>query len=590
MFTFVFTIFIPLALSIFFTFYYTKKSVEQTSVQQNLQLFKEGEKNILSYFDLINKASLSVYDGQKYNRSFYLTIKKTITPESESYIYQTIYSIYNFVEDLYQIHLYINKEEISYLFKNYMLGKGTIKKHHLNYSKDRRDVYIESVHDSHNYGADHYLQGRKKVITFHRKIIDIPKEDTIAHLAIDIKLEALENLCRDLFIPEVEKLYIINKWDDTILYCSNPSEVGQKMEKLWYDKVQTNSNEGLGSFSWKAPSFSGMIIYDHINKDYVDWLLVKQIKNEFLYRDANRIVRVNVIIGIVMMLMVAAASLFISFRFTSPIKVLIKNIQKIKKGDLKVKTKVDREDEFGILQNEFHKMMVSLNELIIKEYQLEIMNKENQLKALQAQINPHFINNTLQSIGTEALKHNNISVYQLIIKLGSMLRYAMESNQAIVTLRDEMDYCHIYFNLQKQRFGEQFKFYFDVDDEVLETPIPKMILQPIVENCFTHGFKGKKEHKKIIIRATKKEKKLWIEIEDNGLGISEKNIKELNKLFNDAYEANDKNERIGLLNVFLRLSYNFQSDVSLKVIRKENEGVKVRVIIPIKKTISKKED
>ena len=145
-------------------------------------------------------------------------------------------------------------------------------------------------------------------------------------------------------------------------------------------------------------------------------------------------------------------------------------------------------DEMGYLGARFNEMIGKINRLINREYKLEIENKTNQLKVLQSQINPHFLYNALQSIGTIALKNNVPQIYSLINHLSKIMRYSMNMDQDVVPLANELNYIEAYLLLQKERFGDQLDYKINATEEVKPVLIPKMVIQPIIENYFKHGF------------------------------------------------------------------------------------------------------
>ena len=163
----------------------------------------------------------------------------------------------------------------------------------------------------------------------------------------------------------------------------------------------------------------------------MDWILVKRIPYETLYKDARQLTLINSLVVSLFLIIAVIAALYISFRFTNPIKQLIRYINKIESGNLDAEIDIDRTDEIGILAKRFHQLMQRINQLIMREYRLELASKTNQLKALQAQVNPHFMNNALQSIGTLALQHGDRKMYALISSLGKMMRYHMRADNRV---------------------------------------------------------------------------------------------------------------------------------------------------------------
>lgn len=241
----------------------------------------------------------------------------------------------------------------------------------------------------------------------------------------------------------------------------------------------------------------------------------------------------------------------------------------------------EREDEFGLLTRKITGMTRTINDLIVKEYRLELANKTNQLKALQAQVNPHFLYNALQSIASLSLRYNAPKVYDLIYSLGSMMRYSMNTERTQVPLRDEIEHVQNYVILQTERFGEEnLRLEIHAAEAALETVLPKMILQPIVENIFKHGFAdGIRE---AVIRIDCKlegQSRLVLAVKDNGKGISPERLEEITAGLRSS--GRPENEEIGLYNVLARLRLQFGSGAEMQLHNEEGQGVTVTLIIPL---------
>jgi two-component system, sensor histidine kinase YesM len=200
---------------------------------------------------------------------------------------------------------------------------------------------------------------------------------------------------------------------------------------------------------------------------------------------------------------------------------------------------------------------------------------------LQAQINPHFINNSLQSIGNMALVSGAPNVYTLVSSLGQMMHYSMNTKETVVTLDREIDYINYYLMLQEERFEEKLSFEFDIDDRTRSILVPKMLLQPIVENYFEHGFCPEVRTGKIAVRTYLDNGLLFMNVEDNGYGITEERLLHLrNELFETQRSGMDLAENIGLANVILRLRLYFGEQAGMEIDALEPYGLRVTLKIP----------
>ncbi|MCL2865436.1 MAG: sensor histidine kinase [Lachnospiraceae bacterium] len=221
----------------------------------------------------------------------------------------------------------------------------------------------------------------------------------------------------------------------------------------------------------------------------------------------------------------------------------------------------------------------------------EMNDKEAQLAALQSQINPHFLYNTLESIRGQALMDGNADVAKMVEVLSSFFRYSISRSGQPVTLREELANIHNYMTIQRYRFNNRFSLdvFIDEDDEIaLDYQIPKLIIQPVVENAIFHGLEEHMDGGKVMIEVIVTEKNLIITISDNGKGIDVEALERLNEkiltqgqLSEDSTEGKQRNTGIGLLNIHKRLQLLYGAGYGVHVYSTLNQGTDVEITIPI---------
>ena len=213
----------------------------------------------------------------------------------------------------------------------------------------------------------------------------------------------------------------------------------------------------------------------------------------------------------------------------------------------------DRRDEIGILQRSFDSMIARNRELIASQYQSELEKRNAQLKALQAQINPHFMYNTLQVIYGMALEKSAPEIGKIAIALSDILRYSLKVSRDFVPLKEELRCLENYILIQQARFGERIKIETAIAPRTLDLIIPKLILQPLAENSFEHGFADKSGEWKIFIESQIVEDDLVLCFRDNGVGISEQRLAEIRAALSNTDAALRSVSHIGLANVDARI-------------------------------------
>ncbi|MNJ41424.1 putative sensor-like histidine kinase [compost metagenome] len=399
-------------------------------------------------------------------------------------------------------------------------------------------------------------------------------------ISVDIELDIVENLVARLFDSKKEELYILDK-EGRVVYSSEDSLVGGVLNEPWAHQI-VMSTESLGSLELNTAEFSGITIYSKIESSMVEWTIVKRVPDASLYANARQLGLINSWVAIIFLVVALAAMVVVSYHFTKPIKELIRWSNAIQAGKLEETININRTDEIGSLARRFKSMMQTINELILRGYKLSLANKTNELKILQAQINPHFMYNSLQSIGALALEYKVPKVYMLLMSMGQIMHYSMNSKETTVPLSKEMEYVHYYLVLQKQRFEDDLYFDMHVDEETKNIAVPKMIVQPIVENYFKHGKHSSALAGHIKIHTYLDDEVLTIVVEDNGIGIQEEKLRQLrSELSRIQNSAIDRTEHIGLMNVLnrLRLYHGNQAELELENI--ENGGLKVTILIPL---------
>lgn len=590
---------IPAAISVTISYLYTKQSVTEQSVKQNTKLLTLGEANLNNYFDRINQRAMSLYSGINVPGSFYtaLLVAKskdaaggTSIPDNRGIVSTQLYNMFLSDQNIFQIHLFIRASKQS----NTVLGGLFRREFNDSYvpranPEGTNRPFIEVSHMDHQYGVKsgflNLKSGTVPVFSAHFPIYRTPSDDVLADLSLDFRLTELDSIAKSMYNAETERLYMLNDQGEA-LYASDSEWIGKTITAGWSQLPQNMSNS---HFTWKDREFEGIVMYRSIDSTLFKGKLIKLVPYEDLYSDARTITRINGGIGLLFLIIGGIAAVLISIGFTRPIKKLISYTQKVQIGQLDAVVDAEREDEFGLLTRKITGMTRTINSLILQEYRLEIANKTNQLKALQAQVNPHFLYNALQSIATLSLRYNAPKVYDLIYSLGSMMRYSMATERTDVPLQDELDHVENYMTLQKERFGEEdLRLIIEVEEAVKNAIVPKMILQPIVENIFKHGFEdGIRQGVISITCRLEDNEQLIIAVKDNGKGITPEQLKELEASLSMIKGLD--HEEIGLRNVLARLRLQMSEEAELKMERNTAEtGVTVTLKIPLHKEKSLK--
>lgn len=291
-------------------------------------------------------------------------------------------------------------------------------------------------------------------------------------------------------------------------------------------------------------------------------------------------------------------SLRISDSISRPLRNLSEMMRKVGKGNFDVSIPSYSNDEVGVLSDHFNKMVSQVQKLIQEVYQEQYLKQKAELKSLRAQINPHFLYNTLESINWMARIRNVPEIGDMVKALGDLMRISI-SGDDFVTLNDEIVNITNYLKIQKFRYGDRFDASVNISPEIGKIIIPKLILQPIVENAIVHGLEDKLENGSIDITGRLRNGDVVILICDDGVGMEREQVDYLNRLFSE-YQPNaplsgidanvdirkdigsrdDMHTHIGLINVDRRIKMNYGSNYGLYISSVRGEGTCVRAVLP----------
>jgi sensor histidine kinase YesM len=295
---------------------------------------------------------------------------------------------------------------------------------------------------------------------------------------------------------------------------------------------------------------------------------------------------IGVSLFIITTLLSIVFAIWLSRSITIPINRLVDTARKISKGNLEIEAPMAKmSGEIGILFQTFNHMLSNIRTLISTNMEMlekDRMVKELELKALQSQINPHFLFNTLNIVSRLALIEGADQTSELTVSVSNLLRYNLRKLDEPVTLRDEVNNSMEYISIQKTRFADRVSFVTEIDEEALDQPVPCLTLQPILENAFVHGIEGMEGGGLIKIVIKRVAEQVHIEISDNGVGMSkEKQIALLDKELDTIPKSlKGHSTGIGTKNVFKRLDLFYKQDVFIDIKSSLNEGTTVIIHLP----------
>lgn len=328
-----------------------------------------------------------------------------------------------------------------------------------------------------------------------------------------------------------------------------------------------------------------------------------QLSIEYSYEDivlknSQYYYRLLLIIVLILILSIVISFILASF-LLKPLEMLKRKMMIVGEGDFSQMMSYSGKNEIGEIIRSHNYMVQRLNGVIHENMKIMEENANNklrenellslktlaELKMLQAQINPHFLYNTLEAINMRSMKNGNSEISLIIGSLAEMFRYSVNNGVGKVPLAMELSHVQNYISIQQIRFGEQFIYELEVPEHLTHIAVVKFILQPIVENCLKHGLSGFEEGGIIRIKVLDKDKLLFIEVSDNGIGMDKDKVIQVNgEILNSLENQNNGYENhggIGLSNVYHRLHLFYKEQVTMKVYSSPMKGTTVTISFPL---------
>ena len=398
----------------------------------------------------------------------------------------------------------------------------------------------------------------------------------IGFIILQVNREKLKNVYFDLSTEFTDSIQILSQ-DNLWIIGMDRNQLSDR-EKEWLAKQNEEWNYQIDSKS------QNMIAY--MNVMGTPWKIVARASLEELFSQEMDHFRVLfVVVMVTTVLIVSIFSILMAMDILEPINRLVYSIKKVEQENVHEEVLVDREDELGYLSKCFNKMSCEIDNLLNRVYKEQLTRKESELKALQAQINPHFLFNTLESINWMAQLNNVPEIRDMVTSLSALMEASIGKGSPMVPLSKELKYIDSYLLIMKNRYGDRLTYESHIDKSLLRNEVPKLILQPLVENAIYHGIDRMRKKGIITLTIEQREDQIYIEIKDNGKGMTTEEVEDMNRLFkedNHDYLLGTNRKSIGLANVNGRLKLFFGQEYGLEVESEYENYTKMKFYVPMK--------
>lgn len=405
------------------------------------------------------------------------------------------------------------------------------------------------------------------------RAVELTSNGGIRHgvLLVDMNFSGIEQILKDVSLGNSGYIYLTDS-DGEIIY--------HPRQQLLYSNLLDENN--MNAFQYEDGShvetFQGeerVITVKTVG--YTGWKLIGVTPMKDMTSDYYHIRLFAVFILSFTIFLMIFANLYLSSRIANPIKSLEKSVKKLEKGDLDVQIAVGGSYEIQHLGKTIRSMVKQMRKLMDDIVIEQESKRKSELDALQSQINPHFLYNTLDSIVWMVENERYSEAISMVTALARLFRISLSKGRNIIPVSDELEHARNYLTIQMVRFKNKFEIEFDTEPETLKLSTIKLIVQPLLENAIYHGMDYMDGDGKITVHAYIKDADLYIDVEDNGIGIPEEICK---TLLTDHKRIRSKGSGIGLRNVHERIQLYYGEPYGLTIFSEPDVGTTVQIHLP----------
>lgn len=427
------------------------------------------------------------------------------------------------------------------------------------------------------YDKETYNTNRSDKLVLYRGIFDLTQKKTLGYIVIGVSQEVFQKLGEGILHSDREGVLILDKFGGELSRSGSiPTQVAEYLKSD--DFIKEDYRERKHNFTF------GDYQVVCSQKEKNSSIIVKVVPRYSRQMQLTDIAYMPITLMIGVLLGLLPLLLIISNIVTRPLKRVSEAIVKFSTGDFDQRVEVETRDEVGEVAECFNKMVEDIKSLIDENYVITLQEKESELAALQAQINPHFLYNTLDSLYWQATEADNDEIAESILALSQLFRLVLSQGKKEVTVAQEIELVSRYLQIQKMRFSRRLHYEINVADEVKSAYIPKLILQPFVENAIVHGFENVSIPCYLTVTGSLDKGKIRFEIKDTGIGMRQDQIDDIWEEEPTQY-ARQRIGRYAIKNIKERLELRYHGDFELEIQSDVGKGTTVILCIPFEKPL-----
>ena len=548
---------------------YTRQSVFENSSLYTQTIIQQMNQNIDSYIDYMENTSYLVSSNEDVQKYLF---GDTADPEARDRILSQFERILESRSDI--LNLGIIAENGRMLINNGQhLTNQDLDIHsqewYTNALEGRESVYLTSSH------VQHIISGERPwVITLSRGIRNKEMgtgQEKEGVFFIDLNYSAISELCDQSMVGNQGYAFIVDA-DGNIVYHPQQQQLYNELQTENIDLVM---NAGSDIVTWGDGINKKM--YSISRSEKTGWTVVDCVRVEELLRRSNEAQSIYVLVAMGLMAVALFFSRFVAKSITLPIQRLCDSMERVQEGDFSVSDiVVDSENEIGSLTKSFNVMTQRIHELMAQNIREQEAKRKSELKALQSQINPHFLYNTLDSIIWMAEGKKNEEVVLMTASLARLLRQSISNEDELVSIGQEIEYARGYLTIQKMRYKDKLEFRIEVEPSILNIRLIKLVLQPVIENAIYHGLKYKESRGLLLVKGFMKNGNAVLQVIDDGVGMDQETLDHIYERHKVDYHSNG----VGIYNVQKRLQLYYGNEYGIVYESKPGEGTTATITIP----------
>jgi two-component system sensor histidine kinase YesM len=544
----------------------------------------EAKEQVSSDLERVKKRTAETLE-----KAIYVSNNLTLDSELKEIVnkeYQTIHEVVSTYNDYHKFEDYLETyKEISNI-RVYTKNETMLNNWSFMPEKDvKDDFWYQSAIQAHGLIGWYYIpdetKKNQKYLSLVRNI-NYTDYKSNAVLVINVNNNHLYDMLRQertpVMILDANNYIVVSNWTEFI---------GKKIDEVV--KIDIPPSEWTGTFTGEVDGEESEVLVDILLPDISSNKVrfVSVIPQKIIMADANRFLLLGLVVIIFSLIIAVMLIYFFSKLLANRILKLGEQIDTVSEGNLNIHIHVDGADEIGLLSYQVNHMVGNIKELIdeverahIKNNILEKRQQEIKLKMMASQINPHFLFNALESIRMKAHMKGEKEIAGVVKLLGKLMRKSISVTGELVTLQSEIELVKCYLEIQKFRYDDRLTFSLNIDPLSENILIHPLIIQPLVENAVLHGLEDKSQGGKVEIITKVIEEELHVIVSDNGVGISDEKLLSINKALENTVD--DRENRIGLVNVHQRLILSFGKGSGLNIESDLNGGTNVSFVIPVR--------